>query len=316
MTRKASSAQTSIWRSAGSNSTGSNTCTDPCSRITCSARRSPWQSRTKPRATRSSSRPRRECRNATANRCAAASSGAPEQRGVRQQGAEVLADGGGDGLRVETALRCLRRGQVKLHEPPCHGPHGSFVRVAAAHHRGKRLIGGETPHLDDVLGSVVPRPSELPAARGLGQRPHPQVEVGREPASEPDLLLAHLAATLGGPVVEKREDDRLAQLVRAVAGEEHPADMGLDHLDARRPVGIERRGAHGVLRRCGHNSSSTCSAASSTAPGCPPSSAQRAVADPCRRSRKSSVCNGSWWNRSSRSASARCAKARASERLE
>ena len=79
-----------------------------------------------------------------------------EQWRIRQQGAEVLADGGGDGFRVETALRRLRRGQVKLSDPPCHGSHRRFVCVAAAQHRGKRLFRVETPHLDYVLDSVIP----------------------------------------------------------------------------------------------------------------------------------------------------------------
>ena len=102
MTRNARSADTSIRRRAGSNSTGSKTSTESPSRITCSARRSPWQSRTKPRVARSSICSWRACRNATAKRCAAASSPAPSASAYGRQRAEVLADRGGDRTRVET----------------------------------------------------------------------------------------------------------------------------------------------------------------------------------------------------------------------
>ena len=127
MTRNARSAQTSIWRSAGSNSTGSKTSTDPASRITCSARRSPWQSRTKPRATRSSSspRPRVQERDGEAD----ARPRAPARRTAAAYGSSVLkfsltvaatapasncpagacgADGGTAAIRRATARRSPR----------------------------------------------------------------------------------------------------------------------------------------------------------------------------------------------------------------
>ena len=151
MTRNARSADTSMRRRAGSNSTGSKTSTESPSRITCSARRSPWQSRTKPRVARSSSCSWRACRNATAKRCAAASSPAPSASAYGSSVPKFSLTVAATAPGVETAGRRGFGHPMKGSDMSRHGAHERRVSLAAADQRsqGARLV--ETAHLHDVL---------------------------------------------------------------------------------------------------------------------------------------------------------------------
>ena len=78
---------------------------------------------------------------------------------------------------------------------------------------------------------------------GGAPRDGQDVEVHRrtEAAVQSDLLGAEVPTALDRAEVEERETDRLLELARIGAGEEHVRDVRLHVLDGRRPMGMKAR---------------------------------------------------------------------------
>ena len=171
----------------------------------------------------------------------------PDRVCVGQQRAEVLADRGGHGPGVEASRRRRFGRPVKGSDMPRYGANEGRVGRASADKRGEGARLVEAPHLHDVLLAWVARSAQRPTAVRADQRPHAEVEVGRQPPTQPHLLLAHLPSSVGRAVVKEREHHRLAQLERPVSNEEDPADVRLDNLHRRWSVGVEVGRAHRLL---------------------------------------------------------------------
>ena len=244
MSANARSAATSIRRSAGSNSTQSTMSTRSPSRM-CSSRRSPWPSRTSP-----AGGARIELVPERSQLCAG---GPLEPRDRGALGPEPVQRGE---VVVERALDRLGAGgapvdlgcRVEGRQPRARGRGVLGPGRVRAQPRGERRRLVVAPHLDrEVDGARVALVRESQPVARPDQRPHAEVQLGREPAVERHLLAAEEMATLGRPVVEERQHDRLLDLVRAVRGQEDPGDVGLAHLaavgvDQVRPRGRRSRG--------------------------------------------------------------------------
>jgi hypothetical protein len=89
---------------------------------------------------------------------------------------------------------------------------------------------------------------EREAAVRRHERPHGDIDVGREAPAQPNLLLAHSPPALERPVVEEGEDDRLLDLEHSLPRQQQPRDVRLDELDRRPPV-VHRRVSQGLDRR-------------------------------------------------------------------
>ena len=104
---------------------------------------------------------------------------------------------------------------------------------------------GEASHDDRVVEDLAVRGRSADADAPLrvahdGQ--HAEVDLGREAAVEPDLLLAVEAPEFERAVVDEApERDRLLDLVDPLAGQEHHRDVGLDDPDVGSGL-RERRG--------------------------------------------------------------------------
>jgi hypothetical protein len=146
------------------------------------------------------------------------------------------------GLGVEVGEAAADRGQRGV----------VLAAVRDVCREGARLV--EPPHLHHMVDRIgCAGGGELHALRGRDDGPRAEVDVGREPAVEAHLLLAHRAPSVRGSVVDERQHDRLLELVRALAHEEDARDVGLAQLD--RPgidaVGLrarERGGESGPRR--------------------------------------------------------------------
>src|SRR5581483_9978934 len=212
------------------------------STITCSARRSPWQSRTRPASARAAIWLRRASRNAAVKRSAArrregASAGGPTSLNVRWFSSK--------GPRRAVRVRACG-GAMKLGDAPGDGVDLRIGQLATPCEAVQRALLGHAPHSHHVIESALSFAAHkagptLSADHGVD----PQVVAGSKPAVEPHLLAAHRPAPLDGPVVEEREDHRLLELVRELPGQEHPRDVALAQLDAlgsvRVEAGIEHR---------------------------------------------------------------------------
>jgi hypothetical protein len=151
--------------------------------------------------------------------------------------------------------RDTRSVAVKLGRPPPDGDHGVLLDDPCRQCRGRGAPFVVAAHLDQELdrprvilvGQLDPRVRRRHPA-------HAEVDVGRQPPVEPYLLAAHLPPPLRGPVVDELERQRLLELIRPIAGEEHQGDVGLADLYVARMdrvgVGACERPAD-VLRR-GH----------------------------------------------------------------
>ena len=249
MTRKARSSATSPIRSAGSNSRQSTIC-GGSDRMTCSARRSPWPSRTRPRAARRASAGVQPPRNGTRNRRSAmrrapstapgcASRSSRVVRTARPRGPGSRRARRADGARRGGSRRAGARAAPRRRRSPCRRPTGrERVRLGEAAHLDR--------HLEDavVVDAAIPVGDEREAVRGTDQRERPEIDAGREPPVQADLLAAQGAPALERAVVEESEGHRLLDLVRAVPGQEDPRAVRLDDLDRRRRARVCPRVAH------------------------------------------------------------------------
>ena len=134
--------------------------------------------------------------------------------------------------------------------------HGDLasLQLAALELRRERAVLVITAHLDQIvdrLRVILVRLREAAGARR--HRAHGEIQIGGQAAVQPHLLLAHLAPPLRRPVIEKREHQRLLQLVGAIARQEHPRDMGLADIDLVGPAGVKvRAGERGADVLGGH----------------------------------------------------------------
>ena len=87
--------------------------------------------------------------------------------------------------------------------------------VEPARERGVLVVAS---HFDRVLDGAWRVLGRQPhAAVGADERPHAEVDLGREAAVQPHLLAAQMVPALERAVVEEREPDGLLELVRPVA---------------------------------------------------------------------------------------------------
>ena len=105
-------------------------------------------------------------------------------------------------------------------------------RLPAPQQRGEGAPLVEAAHLDDMRDRIgMVGLVELQSRPAAHDGAHAEVDVGRQAPVEPHLLLAHVPASLRGAVVHEGQTDGLLELVRALAGEKHPGDVGLANLD-------------------------------------------------------------------------------------
>ena len=102
---------------------------------------------------------------------------------------------------------------------------------------GRERAGREKPVEPRVFGElahlhrVFDRGLDADARRLViaADRHDRKVELRREAPVEPELLLAEAVPALERAEVEERKLDRLLDLVRVLAGQEHPRDVRLGH---------------------------------------------------------------------------------------
>ena len=153
---------------------------------------------------------------------------------------EVLGDG------VMGALGCS---EVAL----CGGPLGAGVEVGrdagdAVDALRRELAAGDQPveqprlvelaHLHGVFHGLTGAP-EHRGLRCAGEGDDVQVQRGREPPVQTQLLPAAMGALVERAEVEEAEIERLLDLVGVVAGEKDPGDVGLHQPQAPHRVGVE-----------------------------------------------------------------------------
>ena len=104
----------------------------------------------------------------------------------------------------------------------------------------ERGLVGQPLHLHGPLDDLaVALHLDTRAVEGHGH--DPEVDLRRQPAVEPDLLLAEVAAPLQRAVVEEPQVDRLLDLVGIGAGQEDDRDVGLADLDRLDRMRADRR---------------------------------------------------------------------------
>ena len=228
----------------------------PSVKQTASARRSPWQSRTRPPRTRSSKQVPLSLQKALHVLPGllelAGGDGAPDI-GLRLL--EVLTPVAGDGLQAAEGVDLrprLRRG-VELGQAPRQGAHhlgcdGVLLQQVAHHALFRQAL-----HLDRVVHDRARR-IDRHAALHVGDGHHVQVDAGAEAPVEPHLLLAEVASLLQGGEVQEAEVHGLLHLVDEIAGQEDVGDVGLDEVDPPHLVGVGLRREEGgyVGRKAGH----------------------------------------------------------------
>ena len=113
----------------------------------------------------------------------------------------------------------------------------------------------ELVHLHRVVdrASLAPEPG---LGFGAGHRHDLEIEIGRRPAVQAELLLACPLARFERAEVEEPERNWLFQLVRVLPGQEHPGDVRLEERDCRDRMGIAERIAERCDRRRGHRGAS------------------------------------------------------------
>ena len=119
------------------------------------------------------------------------------------------------------------------------------LRPAAAQrvveHQGLRQPTHRHQPVDDAAATAQAEPG---AALGKHERPHAEVDVGGEPPIQADLDQAVAAPGGERAEVAERVAERLLELVGEAVGEEDPGQVGLDTLDALRPLaGVASGGA-------------------------------------------------------------------------
>ena len=149
--------------------------------------------------------------------------------GERGQG---LLDDGREPFRALAGLD--RRDGMEARDGSADGDEVGLDRSAV----GARL-GGQgrglvvAVHRDRVLDGarIVRRRHRQPVRTARHQCDHPAVDACREAAVEPQLGVAACPPAREGAVVDEREANGLLDLVRGLAGEEDPRDVGLAQLD-------------------------------------------------------------------------------------
>ncbi len=134
---------------------------------------------------------------------------------------------------VEPGERHRDAVEVRRSGPPLRSARSS-IRA-----RGSRRI------ITSQSTTLPPPPGAEPgAAVGKCQRPHAEVDVGGEPPIQADLDQAVAAPGGERAEVAERVADRLLELVGEAVGQEDPGHVGLDTLDALRPLaGVASGGA-------------------------------------------------------------------------
>ena len=144
--------------------------------------------------------------------------------------------GGEDGGAVR---RHPRRVVVKAGEAASELHHVLLLQLASLEPGRERLCLVVPAHLDDEVDRArVVLVGQLDPVLDTCHAPDAEIQVGRQAAVQPHLDRAQLPPARRGSVVEEVEDERLFQLVGELAGEEHPRDVRLAHLDRRGPVRI------------------------------------------------------------------------------
>ena len=111
-----------------------------------------------------------------------------------------------------------------------------LVNVCAGQRSGLQLFGkqrtfGEVPHVHRVFQRRAAAVQHW-RLRGAGDARQVQVQRRREPAVQPQFLLAKMPARLQRGVVDKRQSNRFFELVGTVARQQHPGNMGFDQVGA------------------------------------------------------------------------------------
>ena len=169
---------------------------------------------------------------------------------------EVLRDGARD--RRAAAGGHALRGTMEVRQQRADSGHLPAVRCPVGHPGGQRVALVEADHLHGPLDRRrIARLGERPSVAVAGQAAHAEVDVGRQPPVQADLVLAQLTPAPGIPVVEEREGDGLLHLEGAVGGQEDPRDVGLHEVRMRQrgrlgwAVGPLARGVQAPVSRPG-----------------------------------------------------------------
>ena len=148
------------------------------------------------------------------------------------------------------------RPPVEAGERLCDDSDLCTIDTSLLHRRRERGALVVAAHLDEVVDRrrIVHIEQHGAAVRIESDASDTKVDIGCEPAVEPDLLIAHPAPPLGRPVVEKRKHERLLELVGEPTGKEDERDVRLTDSHrfraARIRVGSRQRG-HKIVSR-GH----------------------------------------------------------------
>ena len=156
-----------------------------------------------------------------------------------EQLVEVFHDAPLNRQRRHAGGRHLTRLSVKPGQQTPDGLHILGPQLAATESFSQREPLVVAAHLDEVIERArVILGGEFEAAARARDSAHAEVHIRRETAVETDLLAAQLAPATGAAVVDERQDDRLLELVSAIAREEDPGDVGLadEHLRRSRRV--------------------------------------------------------------------------------
>ena len=139
---------------------------------------------------------------------------------------------------------------VERRHPLGDGPHLAASQPAGQRQRLQGAGGRQAPHRHQPLDGVAVFAEGQGPAGVAGQREDAEIDVGRQPPVQPDLLLAEVPAPLQGREIQALPADRLLHLVGTAVGQEHPRHAGLARADRPRiaRVGGRTRQERHLLR--------------------------------------------------------------------
>ncbi len=133
------------------------------------------------------------------------------------------AEGGDARIRLRARVEVSERGGERPHLLLTH----VVLREESRHHPLRR----HAPHAHGVFDHFPGAPDVVRAGMVASNRCDAQVDAVAESAVEAHLFLAHQPPPLQGAVIKEAKVERLLDLVRELAREEHVRDMRLDQLD-------------------------------------------------------------------------------------
>ncbi len=160
---------------------------------------------------------------------------------MRRRLDKILAGIGGHDLECAECrdLGAGIRRSVEIRDPASKRFDDVSVHRAALEALQQRRLAGEALHLDRPfhgLASAV----HGNAVAGAGHGHHALVNVRSQTAVEPDFLVTKMAALRQRGEIKEAQVDRLFDLVRVRAGQEHHRDMSMAYLHVPNRVRVRR----------------------------------------------------------------------------